>query len=166
MALSLLVQNSSKEPPPAAGHFRVKKVVDGDTVVLEGCGILFKARLAGIDAPEMGWKDLPGQPYSERARDYLTSLVHSCALELRQIGIDDFNRPLVFLRCGDVEVNLRMVETGMSEAYRGRTEFDVRPFSQAEERARRQRLNIWSLARYESPREWRRRHRQMQNAYH
>jgi micrococcal nuclease len=166
VALSFFVQNSRREHPPASGYFLVKEVVDGDTVVLEGCGNLFKARLAGIDAPELGWKDLPGQPYATRARDYLASLVNSCSLEIRQVGIDAFNRPLVFLRCGDVEVNLRMVETGMAEAYRGRTGFDIQPFFQAEARARRQRLNIWSLANYESPREWRRRHRQMQNTFH
>jgi micrococcal nuclease len=158
-AVVLLVQNSRREPPPAPGYFRVKEVIDGDTVILEGSGILFKARLAGIDAPEMGGKEMPGQPYAAQARDYLASLVRSCELQVRQVGIDDFNRPLVFLRCGDTDVNLRMVETGLAEVYRGRTTLDLTPFFQAEERARRQRLNIWSLAKYESPKEWRRRHR-------
>jgi len=155
----LFLENSRRQPPPAPGYFVVSKVVDGDTVVVKGSGLLLKVRLAGIDAPELGRRGIPGQPYAQRAKNQLTSLLRSCTLRLQQVGIDDFNRPLVFLRCGEVDVNLHMVETGMAEAYRGRTEFDVQPFFSAEEQARRRRLNIWSLDGYESPRDWRRRHR-------
>ncbi|MBW2145727.1 MAG: thermonuclease family protein [Deltaproteobacteria bacterium] len=158
--VALLVQDTPRATPQTLGLFRVREVLDGDTVVLEGCNIYFKARLAGIDAPERGWKNVPGQPYARRSREYLSSLIRSRDVEVRQVALDDYNRPLVFLRCGDADVNLRMVEQGMAEAYRGRTEFDVRPFFQAEERARRQRLNIWSLKNYESPRRWRGRRRQ------
>jgi len=157
----LFLQNLYRKPQPEPGYFQVRKVVDGDTVVMEGCGIVFKARLAGIDAPEFGRRGVPGQPYARRAKDYLSSLISPCAVELRQVGIDDFNRPLVFVRCGEVDVNLRMVENGVAEAYRGRTGFDIQPFVKAEEQARSQRLNIWSLDTYESPRDWRRRHRKI-----
>jgi hypothetical protein len=58
------------------GQFKVIRVSDGDTVKAQGHDIEIKVRLVGIDAPETGRKKHdPGQPYSQKSKKYLTSLV-------------------------------------------------------------------------------------------
>ncbi len=51
---------------------RVQRVIDGDTLVLEGLGRL---RLIGIDTPELGRDGAPHEPYAEAARDRLQALL-------------------------------------------------------------------------------------------
>lgn len=59
-----------------AGQFKIIRVSDGDTVKAQGYDIEIKVRLVGIDAPETSRKKHdPGQPYSQKSKEYLAALV-------------------------------------------------------------------------------------------
>jgi len=58
-----------------AGH-QVTRVHDGDTLRVRGDSGEFTIRLVGIDAPEKSKKKRePGQPFSQKATEYLAGLV-------------------------------------------------------------------------------------------
>ena len=58
----------------------------------------------------------------------------------------------------EMNVNLRMVQVGLAEAYKGRPAkgFNPNPYRYAEEKARYSGINMWSQGdKYISPKEWR-----------
>jgi micrococcal nuclease len=113
VVLCLLVQAAS------AGDWRVRveKVLDGDTVVLEGGERL---RLRGIDAPEVGHKDAPGQYYGREATEALAALVagKSISLDRDELDRDRYGRLVGLARLGDGRlVSLAMIEQGAAFVY-------------------------------------------------
>ena len=139
--------------------FTVTRVSDGDTVTCQGYGIRFKVRLAGIDSPEKGSKKHPGQPFAEQAKKYLQNLVHNKQVTINQVGSDRYNRILGIIYLNGKNINLEMVEQGYAEVYRGKHKQDIRPYREAEKRAKAKKLKIWSQDNYISPKEWRKRKR-------
>jgi endonuclease YncB( thermonuclease family) len=137
--------------------FTVTRVYDWDSVICQGYGITFEVRLAGIDAPEKGSKSHPGQPYSEQSRKYLESLIFNKNVDIKQVGLDPYNRILGIIYLDGKDINLEMVEQGYAEVYRGKHKQDIRPYREAENRAKAKKLKIWSQDDYVSPKEWRKR---------
>ncbi|MEA3292024.1 MAG: thermonuclease family protein [Pseudomonadota bacterium] len=64
---------------PVAGIYRVRHVIDGDTVVLEGGG---KVRLIGINAPELGHDGEADEPLARLARTALRELIGGKPVQL------------------------------------------------------------------------------------
>lgn len=133
---------------------------DGDTCrVLASDGLWFNVRLAGIDAPEVAskrGKKAAGQPMGEDARDYLNEKVKGKSVSLRQTDLDPFNRPVVEISLGDLNVNLEMIKSGHAEAYRGKTKrIDSASYLAAEEKAKAEKKGVWSLKSYQSPKAFR-----------
>ena len=113
LALCLLVQAASADD----WSVRVEKVLDGDTVVLEGGERL---RLRGIDAPEVEHGDTPGQYYGRDAARALSTLVSGQALILDsdELDRDRHGRLVGLARLGDGRlVNLAMIEQGAAFVY-------------------------------------------------
>jgi len=143
-----------------AGQFKVTRVYDGDTVKAEGHDITIKIRLVGIDTPETAkkGKGKPGQPYSQRAKEYLAGLVLNKTVDIKGYGIGPLNRPLAVIYLDGKNVNLEMVKAGLAEVYRGRAphKFPLLPYWQAEKEARDDKRGMWSLGdEYVSPKTWR-----------
>ncbi len=127
---------------------------DGDTCRVQiGDGVWLNVRLAGIDSPEVPHgKKKPGQPFGEAARIFLNDQVAGKTVILRQNDLDPFNRPVVELVLGQVRVNLRMVQEGYAEAYRGKAKrLDRPPYLEAEAQAKAAAKGIWALKGYVSP---------------
>lgn len=98
-------------------RLRVEKVLDGDTVVLEGGERL---RLRGIDAPEVGHKGAPGQYYGLEATEALATLVagKTIALDRDELDRDRYGRLVGLARLDDGRlVNLAMIEQGAAFVY-------------------------------------------------
>lgn len=149
----------------ANNFFIVTEVIDGDTITCQGCGIIFRVRLAGIDAPEKGKRKRPEQPYAEAARKFLEDLILGKKVLIKQIELDHYNYVLGivylekesgFFSSDRQEINLEMLKSGFAEIPRRKHKFDIRPYRQAEQEAKAQKLNIWSQEDHVSPREWRR----------
>jgi micrococcal nuclease len=161
IALILLWPNSFLH---AKNFFTVTSVYDGDTISCQGGGIIFRVRLAGIDAPEKGTKKRPEQPYAEKARKYLENLILGKKVTIKQIGLDRYNHVLSIVRLDRKSgffssdrqnINLEMVKQGYAEVLSGKQLFDIRPYRNAEKKAKAKKRNMWSQKDYVSPREWR-----------
>jgi endonuclease YncB( thermonuclease family) len=151
----------------AKNLFTVTSVHDGDTINCQGYGIIFRVRLAGIDAPEKGSKKRSEQPYAEEARKYLENLILGKKVTIKQITLDHHNlisaiiyldrsRGLFSSTSSRQNINLEMLKQGYAEAFRGKHMiFDIRPYLEAEKEAKAQKLNIWSQKKYVSPKKWR-----------
>ncbi|WP_022666451.1 thermonuclease family protein [Desulfospira joergensenii] len=141
--------------------FRVTKVYDGDTLLVQGSDLELKIRLAGIDSPETGYRRSPGQPYGQKAKAKLSRLVNGRDVILKSHGIGGFNRILAEVFSGSTNINLEMIRAGLAEVYRGRTPatLDTEAYFREEKKARKAGMGMWALGRhYKSPRAWRKEH--------
>jgi micrococcal nuclease len=144
-----------------AGQFKIIRVSDGDTVKAQGYDIEIKVRLVGIDAPETSRKKHdPGQPYSQKSKEYLAALVLNKTVDIRGYGLDRYGRVLGVIHFENRDINLEMVKAGLAEVYQGKPPkgFDLAPYLEAEQGAREAKKGMWSLGeKYISPRDWRKR---------
>jgi endonuclease YncB( thermonuclease family) len=145
-----------------AQQFKVIRVPDNDTIKVESQGNTVYIRLVGIDAPETSKKKgEAGQPFSQKSKKYLTSLVLNKIVEIKDYGTDRYGRTLGVVYVDGVNVNLEMVKAGLAEVYRGRNVkgLDLELFWKTEEDARVAKRGMWVLGdKYVSPREWRKMH--------
>ncbi|MGK7451600.1 thermonuclease family protein, partial [Salmonella enterica] len=96
---------------------RIARVIDGDTVVvLTAPATEVRIRLAGIDAPEKG------QPFRQRARQFLASRVAGRVVEISGDSRDRYGRILGTLWADCRDINAELVCGGMAWAYRVRNE--------------------------------------------
>lgn len=95
-------------PEPKEGTYKVTKVLDGDTVVLETGE---KFRYLGIDAPE--WNDRWG-PESKKFNEELV-LGKKVKVELDRKKLDVYGRILGYIWVDDILVNEVLVERGYAK---------------------------------------------------
>jgi len=117
---------------------RVRRAVDGDTILLEDGR---RVRYLGINTPEFG------EPYSRRAKDLNTALVRGreVRLEFDQESVDSYGRVLAYVHVGPDMINARLVQEGLAHAFfigPGRRHNDL--FLRLQEEAKVRRLGIWS----------------------
>lgn len=104
-----------KNSPPLEAL--VTKVIDGDTLVLEGgTGV----RLLGIDAPELEKEGRPAEFLAHKAKAALNDLTHGKRLRLEydRLRYDHYGRLLAYLFLPDnTFVNAAMVRQGLAHVY-------------------------------------------------
>ncbi len=127
--------------------FTVIKIFDGDTIKVLGAGLEFKVRLVGIDSPEMERKGQQGQPFSQKAKNTISQLIHKKKVRLTQYGTGGYNRILAEVFFDGRNVNIEMLRTGMAEVYQGKlaSSLDATGYKRAQDIARQDRIGIWSL---------------------
>jgi endonuclease YncB( thermonuclease family) len=143
-----------------AGQFKVTRVYDGDTFRAIGHDIEIKVRLVGIDAPEVSKKkNESGQPFSNKAKQFLSGMVLNKTVDIQGYGIDRYGRQLAVVYIDGKNVNLELVKAGFAEVYRGKPprNFDVSPYQEAEKAVKKEMKGIWSLCPNMniSPKDWR-----------
>jgi len=131
----------------AAATFRVRQVIDGDTITVAGVGTV---RLLGVDAPEKTGSYRESEPYGDEAARFLRSLLNGKLVRLEYDGErkDQYNRTLayVFLEDGTL-ANEAIIRAGLAETYR-RFDYWRKPAFQAAEReARDARRGMWARQR-------------------
>jgi endonuclease YncB( thermonuclease family) len=143
-----------------AGEYKVTRVIDGDTLVVQKGATTLTIRLVGIDAPEVSHKKYePGQPYSQQSTKHLAKIALNRSADVRSYGADRYGRILGEVFVDHNNVNLEMVKVGLAEVYRGTPASgqNLDPYWKTEEEARRAWRRMWQLGdKYISPREWRR----------
>lgn len=104
-------KTSTKQPAGEApiGNKTVTKVIDGDTVIVEGGA---SVRLLGIDADEKGY------PCYEAAKNRLEELVlnKEVRLEKDKTDQDQYQRYLRYLFLDDKNIDLQLVQEGLAIA--------------------------------------------------
>jgi micrococcal nuclease len=129
------------------GVHRVRRVVDGDTLLLESGA---RVRLQGIDSPETVRQDWPVEPWGPEASAFTKNFVANARQRVRLTfdleRVDRHDRFLAFVWNGDVMLNEELVRAGLARA---RTDFRYsssmkRRLVAAEKEARTAQLGIWS----------------------
>ncbi len=113
----------------------ILRVLDGDTVELTDGR---KIRLLNINTPEKGLN------YSELGKNYLSTYKE---VELENVGKDIYDRILGKLYSGETYLNLEIVKRGYAHSYLV-DESEEKDFSDAENYARKNELNIWKRSSY------------------
>ena len=92
--------------------FKVVRVIDGDTFIIEGGE---RVRMIGIDAPEL--KDL----YGVESRNHLKALIQNKHVKLIKGVVtankDYFKRLLRYVYIDSTDINLKMIEDGFASVY-------------------------------------------------
>ena len=84
----------------------LKRVIDGDTIVLD-TGT--RVRLLGIDAPERG------EPYADKSTEDLSGMLRRGKISLdRCAELDKYGRVLAVVHAGELNVNLRLLQRGLA----------------------------------------------------
>jgi micrococcal nuclease len=129
---------------PALQEARVIKVNDGDTITLRMDGKIYKARLIGFDAPEMGQ-----EPWGKKAREHLRTLLKdsgwNVSVETGLEQYDKYNRLLVYVWTKDKTfINERMLADGYAVLFTFPLNAKyVDLFRKAQHIAREKKLGIW-----------------------
>lgn len=130
-------------------RYRVTKVIDGDTVVLENGK---RARLLGINAPEIESRHRPGEPGGIEAKNWLHRKLQgrSVYLEYDRQKYDRYKRILAHLYLPDGEhINLSLVEKGLAAvSLLPPNLLHAREMLKAQQRAETRKLGIWSMKHY------------------
>ncbi len=129
---------------------RVKKVYDGDTIILENDQ---RVRLLGINTPEIESRHRTDEPGGKAAKTWLAKQLQdqSIYLEFDLEKRDKYKRLLahVFLNDG-THINLELIKNGL--AFISIIPPNLRhasKFFQAQKQAERDNLGLWNLPRYQ-----------------
>lgn len=134
-------------PPPAAseGVVAVKRVVDGDTLLLVSGE---RVRLQGVDTPETVKEHTPVEPWGPEASQFTKDFTRSGRVRLEFDGErrDRYGRLLAFVWVDDRMLNEELLRAGLAR-FEGRYDYSdakKRRFRAAQDEARRAQRGIWS----------------------
>lgn len=133
------------------GPFRVERVVDGDTILLEG---KTRVRMIGIDTPESVTPNHPVERLGKEASEFTRSLIEGrdVTLQYDRERRDQHDRVLAYVMLGDRMINEEIIRAGFSRA-ETRFPFDSgmkSRFLKAEKEAREAHRGLWQLEREKS----------------
>lgn len=149
LIVSALARQFLRKPDPfsfdSAGPYRVTRVVDGDTLVLEGGT---RVRLIGVDTPETKHPNKPVERLGPEASAFTRRHVEGREVTLRfdRDRRDKYRRVLAYVYRGEWCLNEELIRAGYSRAetryhYSARMK---RLFREAEAEAREAKRGIWS----------------------
>jgi len=131
---------------PSQAFRTVTRVIDGDTVVVDGLGTV---RLIGVDTPETVDPRRPIELFGKEASDFLAQLLAGKLVraDFDQTRSDRYGRTLAYLFLPDGRlVNREIIRLGFGHVY---TEFPFRmmeDFRHAQQEARDAGRGLWSAA--------------------
>jgi micrococcal nuclease len=118
----------------------VKRVVDGDTILVTVNGQEYRVRYIGVNAPESVKPDTTPEPYGLKASDYNKQLVdgRDVCLERDESNEDKFGRWLRYVYLGGALVNEQIVREGYARAVTYKPDVKYQSLLDAAEREARQ----------------------------
>jgi micrococcal nuclease len=145
----VLALNSAPSGPEvlAEGMHEVRRVVDGDTLLLASGA---RVRLQGIDAPETVREGFAVESWGPQASQFTNQFVdragHRVRLTFSLERKDRFDRFLAFVWDGDVMLNEELVREGLAHARLGYRYSGLMKsrLARAQDEARRAGRGIWS----------------------
>jgi micrococcal nuclease len=155
MVLVAALRFAQREPlwaPDPQQPVRVKRVIDGDTLVIANGD---RVRLLGIDTPELGRGGHPAEPWAEAARDFLKTAVEGrdISLGFDREPTDKYGRRLAYVYRNGTLINEEIIRAGFSRAvtrFPYHESMKVR-FRNAEREARTHKRGLWSASASSSP---------------
>lgn len=141
---------SSNQPQtnayPSSGPFRVSRVIDGDTLILDSGETV---RLIGVDAPETKHPEIPVQRFGEESTEFVRRMAEGfeCTLGYETNNLRDaYGRLLAYVYIDDRMVNAEIIRRGYGYAY---TRFPCAyqdQFVRLEREAREKQYGLWHLS--------------------
>jgi len=132
-----------------AGQYKVIRIVDGDTIVIQYDGKYEKVRLLCVNTPESVHPDkkqnIPmGKVASKYTMKKLTGKFVNLEFEIKKLR-GNYGRLLAYVFVDGQNFNLDLVRQGLSPYYTkyGKSEKYDSEFRAAEKQARKEKLNIW-----------------------
>jgi len=120
LRVAFSLQDAPAPPAPTEGKYRVQRVIDGDTLLLES-GV--RVRLQGIDTPETVKPNQPVEAWGTEAAEFTQTFVANADGEVNlQFGkerLDRYGRLLAFVWHDDVLLNEELVRRGLARARLG-----------------------------------------------
>lgn len=109
-------ENTNDEKQDFVGEYKVTRVVDGDTIEIEGGE---RVRYIGIDTPETVDPRKPVQCFGVEASNKNKELVEGKTVRLEKdtTDRDRYNRLLRYIWVGDDFINLELVKLGFAYSY-------------------------------------------------
>jgi len=136
----------------ADNFYTCTRVVDGDTIVVEGIG---KVRLIGVDTPETVHPRKPVEHYGKEASNFTKRMVEGkkVRLEYDWQKKDKYRRTLayVYLRDGTF-LNAEIVKQGYGYAYTKYPFKYLDQFREYEKEARENKRGLWQRGRIKTSR--------------
>lgn len=154
LALALLIavrvwQDRQHPVPPESlseGNYKVERVVDGDTLLLENDA---RVRLIGVDAPESVKPDHPVEPFGPEAsaftKEWVGNAGNTVRLQFDKERVDQYGRFLAYVWVGEQLLNEELVRAGLAQAelgFRYSSSMKTR-LRRAEEEAKHAGRGIW-----------------------
>lgn len=144
-------------PGVSTGNILVRRVIDGDTIILSAGPELrapdnqalddTRVRLIGVDTPEIGRNGDSSDCFAEEALDFTQALVGGRLVELEYDFTGDlrdpFGRLLAYVRVQGVELNARLVEDGYARVFRQFTYRKKGAYLDLEAAAQRRDAGLW-----------------------
>jgi endonuclease YncB( thermonuclease family) len=123
-------------PPTEGGEplWHVTKVIDARNLSLKGSGEVVQFKLAGLQVP--GSEE-------EGAKDFLTHMLLNQWVRIKVLREEPKNVKEGFIFLSGEDINARMVRQGLAEINRDERDFDVRPYIELEQEAKRERRGLW-----------------------
>jgi len=126
----------ASRPPMEGGEYlwNVTKILDSRNLSLKGSGEAIQFKLAGLQVP---------QSQEEASREFLAKTLLNNWVKIKTLRQDPkgVKEGLVFLS-GD-DISARMVRQGLAEIDRNEKDFDIRPYIELEQEAKRQQRGLW-----------------------
>jgi micrococcal nuclease len=137
----------------SSADWKVKYVVDGDTIVVEKNGKEETVRLLGIDAPEVPHEKYgknKGDCFGKEASDFLASELSGGRVALLQDpssgNKDKYGRSLRYALANGRMLNAEMVRNGYAFVYQYSDFFLAKWFYKLEKQAKSEKLGLWGKA--------------------
>jgi len=132
------IENVDTKPALIDDFYKVTKVIDGDTIILEDGR---KIRLLGIDASERGY------PYYNKSKSYLSYLVLDKKVQLESdlVDKDEHGRFLRYVYVDGTFVNEQLVKEGLAHAFIISDLKYEKQLSEAEFYAREHEFGVWKI---------------------
>jgi endonuclease YncB( thermonuclease family) len=150
-AIVALVLGACPPAPRVEAAVTVVHVQDGDSLIVSRGGEEVTVRLEGIDAPERY------QPFSNVARQHLTSLAEGREVTLEEVETDRYGRIVARVRLGERDLSEEMVRAGLAWHYTFHS--SDRTLARLEREAREAGRGLWRDREPVPPWDWRRQRR-------
>jgi hypothetical protein len=124
-------------PPMEGGEYlwRVDKVLSSKDFSLRSLGKVISFRLIALRVP---------QSQELAARDYVTKTLENDWVRIKIVREDPQGVKEGFLYLSGEDVIARIIRQGLAEIDRDERSFDVRPYMELEQEAKRERKGLWS----------------------
>jgi endonuclease YncB( thermonuclease family) len=129
----------------------VKKVIDGDSLVIVSGKKRFEVRLYGIDCPEYN------QPFSPEAKAMVRKRVQGKSVLVQPEYYDSYKRLVAVVSDGDQTLNGELVQAGLAWVYPRYCRKKIcKSWKEMEKSAKNQKRGMWSSTPPIPPWKWKR----------